>query len=311
MTRKFVGRILSGVMDLSRTEINKKQDKMDSLTVDDVKDMYPPFSVKEELSKNAPVQITLLDSNDQPMVAQTFSVRKASRKLTSGRTNNSGVCVYNEPEVMTVDNTPFTLEYNENSVELAMEYSNATYASFSVKQSIDSAPTVEVADTDGVLLPTHILFAFCNENKADASDPENIILNLYPSENDSDNGTNLLKGYNMECIPVERVDGDNSYTDLYVLDALANLPFINLDINGNNEFTGYLGTRLYSKIIYPEGSAVKYSGHRISYSNGYLSDYLNGEPGVDVNFLFSKKQLEFLINELPDGVSPDRVIIVG
>lgn len=143
MVRKFVGKILPNIMELMKGEMDKKQDQMESLTAEDMKDMYPPFSVKEELSKSAPVQITLLDADDQPLAATKFTVKRSTNVLTSGKTNDAGLCVYNEPEVMTVDNTPFILEYNDTTVEVSL-YDNATYGEIKITDGV-----AEVTDTDG------------------------------------------------------------------------------------------------------------------------------------------------------------------
>lgn len=154
MVRKFVGKILPNIMELTKGDMDKKQDKMDALTAEDMKDIWPPFSVKEELSKSAPIQITLLDAEDQPLVGQSFTIKKSNSLLTSGKTNNSGLCVYNEPEVMTCDILPCSLEYADQNVEI-QPISYASYMSLNVKNTTD-AISLEVTKTDGAN-PAYVL----------------------------------------------------------------------------------------------------------------------------------------------------------
>lgn len=303
MNKKFVGKILPNIMELVKGDMDKKQDQMGVLSADDVKDMYPPFSVKEELSKSAPVQITLLDADSQPITSTEFTVKKSNTVLTSGKTNSSGICVYNEPKVMTCNVTPFTLEYNNTNVEIDTEYANSTYILFNVKTNIDGTITTETVDTDGNILPTHALFMNLNTFKEQVADGQNITLDIYPSENDAKNNTNMIASYSFDQFPD---DIDNSSTDLYVLRSLRDFPFIN--VNEVLLHGGYFGKTVYKKIDFPEGSDYLYSMSELSYSAGYLSDFINYIKNGEYSAL-SSSQIEYILTKLPDGITANRVLV--
>lgn len=64
MNKKFVGKVLSGVMSLTQSEISKKQNKMKLLTVDEIRDIVPQRWIK----------IKVVDTNNNPIVGEDVTI---------------------------------------------------------------------------------------------------------------------------------------------------------------------------------------------------------------------------------------------
>lgn len=154
MIKRHVGKVLSEVMSLTQSEINKKQNKMGKLSVEDIRAMIPkdePTEAQIALSKSAPVQITLLDVDNQPIAGQSLSIKKNSVMKTAAVTIEDGTAIYNRPEVMTCSIMPCSLEYNEHTIDLEVP-EDATYADIEVLETSDGEILSEIKSTDGGIL---------------------------------------------------------------------------------------------------------------------------------------------------------------
>lgn len=258
MDKKFVGKVLSGVMGLSRSEINKKQDKMSPLTSEDVKDMYPPFSVKEELSKSAPVQITLLDADDQPLAATKFTVKKSTSVLTSGKTNDAGSCVYNKPEVMTCDILPCSLEYNEKSIE------------------IDASETAKSGEWIEIELKDNLISKITGDAIGDLSE--------WIFDIDDTNNTIILKGYagdkqNIVVHGKYTYNGKDYTTRLYNGTITANYPKVNpiesVTFKDSIDYYGHVGRSTYSPYHFSIFGFIIFGKNAFDSSNNGISIIIN------------------------------------
>lgn len=126
-SKKFVGRVLSEIMDLSKTEINKKQDQMETLSVEDIRAMIP----KEEIKVSNIKWVTSGDIDNQSLSASWDPVENCSNYSISLINENGDICFTD-----TTNNTSYDF------TDVVAQYTSGGKYTFTVQPKIEGIDTI-------------------------------------------------------------------------------------------------------------------------------------------------------------------------